>query len=201
MAKTLSPHAMLSCPRPSTAIPSPSGLHFAQISSSFDFRSRRTTKHAYVTAVDSKETRMVVQDLRYGEVAWLDDHHLLLLRRGSDVDASLTDAQQRARWSKEDEEDVRLVAKHIDTLDEHTVGTLPLDTIGDLKIHHVSAHEAVLAFSASVYGPERTVYTARQRQKEIEEALEGSDVRVYDQLFIRHWDEWCVPNTSILPGI
>ncbi|KPV74481.1 uncharacterized protein RHOBADRAFT_15880, partial [Rhodotorula graminis WP1] len=52
-----------------------------------------------------------------------------------------------------------------------------------------SADEAYLAFSASVY-PDGDVYAVKKHDDEQERKAAGSDIKVYDELLVRHWDEW-----------
>lgn len=193
---TLTPSAMIELPRPSAGKLSPSGLHFAQSSSTFDTRTRRTSKNIVVGRVpaagppqlsstsDSKDAprpSILLQDLRFAELVWADDNTLLFLRMAggatNEVNPGLTDAEQRKVWSNSASEDpahLEVWAKEIHSKHEYVVGTLPVDDASDFKIHHVSPFGSVLAFSARVYGSDRSIYKASEAAKKLEEEKEGS---------------------------
>lgn len=52
-----------------------------------------------------------------------------------------------------------------------------------------SSEEAILVFSATVY-PDGDIWAVKAHDKEEEEKANGSDIKVYDELFVRHWDDW-----------
>jgi hypothetical protein len=67
--------------------------------------------------------------------------------------------------------------------------------ISDLTIKIVapstksSSEEAILVFSATVF-PDGDIWAVKAHDKEQEERANGSDIKVYDELFVRHWDDW-----------
>lgn len=52
-----------------------------------------------------------------------------------------------------------------------------------------SSPQALLAFSSLVF-PDGSIYTYNQQRLAHEQESKGSDIRVYDSTFVRHWDEW-----------
>lgn len=187
---TLTPTAMLELPRPSAAKLSPSGIHYAQSTSTFDVRTRRTSKKIHVGQVPAPDDKsssdpfILLSDVRFTEFVWADDNTLLFLRlsggASAEVDPTLSDVQQRKAWASASNEDpvLEIWAKEIKSRKEYQVGSLPVDDAGDFKIHHVSPFGSILAFSSSVYGPDRSIYNSKKAAKKIDQENEGS-VRIY----------------------
>jgi hypothetical protein len=116
----LTPETLLSLPRPGAAVPNPSGTAYIQPYTSFDFGSGRTSRAVAVGSLkkassadngkgkhDHSPVVDILQDLRYSDVAWLDDETLAYLRpRGAqaghaDADVSLSDKAFAAKLAKE----------------------------------------------------------------------------------------------------
>lgn len=184
---TLTPSAMLELPRPSAALMSPSGIRFAQSTSKYDFRTRLNVKQVYCASIatsghNSETPTVLLQDVKYTELGWADDETLLFLRVHPESVPTAQDAKSSEASYLE------LWGIHVSSKKEYKLGHLPIDEAADVKIHHISPDSAVLAFSARVYGPDRSIYNAQKRAQEVHQAKQGSDVMVYDKLFIRHWD-------------
>lgn len=159
------------------------------------------------------EPKQFLSTLAFTEVAWLDDHTVAFLRApvpqsesveknadGHRIDhpAGLSDEkfkkQQAARSEKDGGEGTEVWAKDVSTGDEYCIGKLPVQ-ISDLTIKIVapstksSSEEAILVFSATVF-PDGDIWAVKAHDKEQEERANGSDIKVYDELFVRHWDDW-----------
>jgi len=113
MSPKLTADAMLSLPRPGAAIPNASGTYYLMPYSHFSFESTRTTRNVAIGKIDRHPNDSVataaggkhdhspvvdfLQDLRYPDVAWLDDTTAIYLRprnsdaNSSDVDVTLSD--------------------------------------------------------------------------------------------------------------
>lgn len=174
---------MLELPRPAPGVLSPSGLHFAQSSSEYSFRTRQTTRSVFLGSVPDHRSygagapSVFISDVASGDVFWADDDTLLYTRPGS-TSASET-KQEHSSQEDQSASGLELWAKEINGMEsEYRVGILPVDEAGDFKIHHVSPSEAILGFSARVYGPDRSIYNAKRRAQEIKEAKDGS-VRIF----------------------
>lgn len=50
-----------------------------------------------------------------------------------------------------------------------------------------------MAFSAEVYPEDPTLEAVESLDKKYRDADEGADVKVFDKLFVRHWDTWTSP--------
>ncbi|BGP41242.1 Dipeptidyl-peptidase 5 [Rhodotorula kratochvilovae] len=173
-------------------------------------------KHADRAASDdftgTPDPRVLLPGLASLEAAWLDDRTIAFLRpavphgevaakseNGVRVDHPVDhcdDAfkKRRAAWAAMDGgEGTEVWAKDVGGGDEYLVGKLPVP-ISDLTIRHVppskhNADEAVLAFSAVVY-PDGDIWNVKKHDEEQARKAAGSDIKVYDELFVRHWDEW-----------
>ena len=74
--------------------------------------------------------------------------------------------------------------------------TLFANRIFNLQLVHISAEKALLAFSAKTFA-DGDIFNVSAEKKKCEEAARGSDVKVYDSLFVRHWDEFKSTNGEI----
>lgn len=179
----LTPTAMLELPRPAPGILSPSGLHYAQSSSEYSFNTRQTTRTVVLGSVPDHKSSAAphagapsafISNASSGDILWADDDTLLFTRPSSNSN-STGDSKHGGSAQDASANGLEIWAKEIKGSErEYRVGVLPVDDAGDFKIHHVSPSEAVLAFSARVYGPDRSVYNATKRAKEIQEAKDGS---------------------------
>lgn len=61
-------------------------------------------------------------------------------------------------------------------------------SISNLKVTATSSHTVILAFSAEVYPEDPTLDAVAKLDKKYTKAKKKSDVMVFDQLYIRHWD-------------
>ncbi|GAA5860941.1 hypothetical protein JCM3774_003195 [Rhodotorula dairenensis] len=159
------------------------------------------------------EPKELLSSLAFTEVAWLDNHTVAFLRapvphgdiaqqnaEGHRIDhpADLSDEQykkqQAARSEKDGGQGTEVWAKDVLTGDEYCIGKLPVQ-ISDLTIKIVdsstksASEEAILVFAATVY-PDGDIWAVKANDKKEEEKANGSDIKVYDELFVRHWDDW-----------
>lgn len=59
-----------------------------------------------------------------------------------------------------------------------------------MKAVATSAHKVNLAFSAEVYPEDPTLDAVAKLDKKYKDAKKNADFMVFDQLYVRHWDEW-----------
>ncbi|GAA5982493.1 hypothetical protein JCM11641_006133 [Rhodosporidiobolus odoratus] len=137
------------------------------------------------------------------DAAWLDPNTVLFLRpavpkghaahvneKGQRVDHTSDEAYKRLNSGSkalERGEGTEVWAKEVDSGGEYRVGKLPVP-ISDLSLH-LSTTSAILAFSATVYS-DGSIWTVSRQAEEAASRAAGSDAKVYDGLFVRHWDEW-----------
>ena len=148
MAPRLTPETLLSLPRPGAALPSPSGRHFIQPYSHFDFDTGRTTRSVSIGKIPQSESDLLEEqgkhdsspvvdlltDLRYSEAVWLDDETVLYLRpRGAqagkaDVDTQLSDKDFKAKQAKDEDalEGMEFWCKTLDR-NSYKLGEVPVE--------------------------------------------------------------------------
>lgn len=74
--------------------------------------------------------------------------------------------------------------------------TLFANRISNLQLVHTSEGKVLLAFSAKTFA-DGDIFNVSVEKKKLAEAARGSDVKVYDSLFVRHWDEFKSTNGEI----
>ncbi|GAA6059970.1 hypothetical protein JCM10212_001319 [Sporobolomyces blumeae] len=152
----------------------------------------------------------VLDGLTRLDLAWLDDTTFIYLRPVRQDVASdrvdhpvdVNDEQLKREidaWKKEPGgQGTEVWAFDVESREDYKVGQFPVD-ISDLETLQVASGTAtatdgppavVLAFSALVF-PDGLISTYRAQAEQLERDLAGSDIRVYDETFVRHWDEWC----------
>lgn len=108
----LTADAMLSLPRPGKAVPNASGTYYLMPYSHFSFETARTSRNVAIGKIDRRDDGTnaaaggkhdhspvvdLLKDLRYPDVAWLDDTTAVYLRpknsdaNSSDVEITLSD--------------------------------------------------------------------------------------------------------------
>ncbi|KAK4697722.1 hypothetical protein P7C70_g8166, partial [Phenoliferia sp. Uapishka_3] len=205
---------VLELPRPQAASPNPSGTLALWPSTTFSFKTNRTEKSISIidipsSAVISDEEstpissspRKVLSGLSMIDYAWLDDSTFLYLRPEGvaevgtmDHPEDLSDEAQKKRVKELSGDGVEVWAKDVLEGDEYLVGKLPTAcanlTIAMEKAKGSKKQEAaILAFTATVF-PDGDPYKVKENEEKAKVAAQGSDVRVYDKIFVRHWDEW-----------
>ncbi|KAM0786506.1 hypothetical protein ACM66B_001964 [Microbotryomycetes sp. NB124-2] len=154
----------------------------------------------------TRDARALLTDLAFTECAWLDDATFVYLRpptpkgsvatrsklgRREDHPSGLSDTAFQKQRTSQHTTGVELWVFDTNEPDSdgYLLATLPVE-IGDLKVHlSKDSTEAVIGFSASVY-PDGDIWKVAEHEKQKQDAANGSDIRVYDSLFIRHWDSW-----------
>lgn len=198
---------LIELPRPGSAIVNPSGTRALWPCSTFSFKAGdgkgRTEKSISLVNLDVKagsatSPKPVLEHLSSLEAAWIDSHTFVFLRQpglstadGSadhPVDVSNTKQAERIKEAAAKASGVEVWAKDVVKGDEYKVGRLPTD-VSDLKVISTGHGNAILAFSALVY-PDGDPYAVKEHDEKVEKVENGANVKVYDELFIRHWDTW-----------
>lgn len=151
------------------------------------------------------------------EICWLDDSTIVFTKPSPPLHGAVTLSTQdterlndeeykalKSNWSKQNEggiQGTQVWAFNVDTKEEYLLGHFPVP-ISNLKTHQVltacsSGHQdseassVLLAFSSNVFdSPTSTIYTYPREYAQYLSEQDGSDVKIYDQTFFRHWDEW-----------
>ncbi|GAA5879701.1 hypothetical protein JCM16303_004137 [Sporobolomyces ruberrimus] len=199
---------ILSLPRPSAPIVNPSGTHAVWPSSSFDFSQNKTTRQFNLVSLSSTQHdkdeagEVIKKNLDNLECAWLDDSTIVCTTPSSvKSQGELNDEEykvEKSQGNKENEGGVqgtKVWAFDIRSKEEYLLGHFPVP-ISDLSTRIVtssssSSPTALLAFSALVFPhSSSTIYTYPSEYSDFLKKQGGSDIRVYDKTFVRHWDTW-----------
>lgn len=168
-------HSLLSLPRPAAINPNPAATLATLASSTFNFTTNYTNNSIYlVNLTDTTTTTpiLLLEKLSSNDSVWLDDTTILY----TTTTPNSTTTQ--------------LQAFDTTTSFSYPIGTLPVSPISNLSLHpSITPKSLTLVFSTKSY-PSRDLYSFAKEKKLSEEKKEGSDGRVYDSLFVRHWDEW-----------
>ncbi|KAL8698551.1 MAG: hypothetical protein Q9201_006503 [Fulgogasparrea decipioides] len=164
-ADKFTPEVLLSAPRRSSAIPDPSGRFAAYTVSTYSFESHEKTSEIRAIDVDTGQSVLVTNEKKTSEPNWLDDGDELL-------------------WLKESEKGAtELVVGSIHhTRETYIAGTTP-GGISNVKLKILS-HKRIIIAASGKARPDGTLYNEEQEPKKYTTA------RLYDQTFVRHWDEY-----------
>ncbi|GAA6015677.1 hypothetical protein JCM11491_007192 [Sporobolomyces phaffii] len=184
---TLSQQDILSLPRPGAPVVNPSGTHAVWPSSEYDFASSRTARQFTLVDLASNESRVVATDLDQLDVAWLDDDTIVYLSA-----VKLTSESESAAPHPAAIDRTRVWALDVrdPTESRYLLAEFPVP-VANVSTRVSGPDAAVLAFSAAVFpNPASTLYTYPSEYADHVRDQQGSDIRVYDSTFVRHWDTW-----------
>jgi hypothetical protein len=99
-ATKFTPEVMLSAPRRTPALPSPSGKRAVYAVSTYSFQDHKKTSQIRVLDIESGDSVSIVEDASASEPVWLGDDEVLYLKGG---DAGITTLVVRHAWSAEAE--------------------------------------------------------------------------------------------------
>jgi hypothetical protein len=173
-ASSFTPKDMLSAPRASPAIPNPNGTFAVYTQSTYSFDTDSRAGGIYLLPISSKSSsssKVIINDTSASDPIWLDDRTVLYIYTKSGESSLRT-------YDTESSTDSEITSFH--------------GAIGDLKGLSVGDGTVRIGFSAKVtpYG-----YIVRSNETATPQAL------VYDQLWVRHWDEWITSSkNSIFSG-
>ncbi|GAA5926828.1 uncharacterized protein JCM15063_000380 [Sporobolomyces koalae] len=187
----LSQQDILELPRPAAPVVNPSGTRAVWPSSSFSFAHQRTTRQFNLVHLDQPAAtpQVIKANLDSSEVAWLDDSTLVYFTSA---------ATQSTPADPDTVPATRVYAFDIESHEEYLLGQfpVPLDHLSTHLVPPEHGHDhadptALLAFSAVVFTEsDSSLYSYPREHAEYLARQAGSDVRVYDRTFVRHWDEW-----------
>ncbi|KDE07441.1 hypothetical protein MVLG_02307 [Microbotryum lychnidis-dioicae p1A1 Lamole] len=160
------------------------------------------------TGPSAASPRLVLDHLVDNQPAWIDDRVFIFVRpalpegespslnsQGQRVDrpVDLNDKERSKRMVAlaDKVEGSELWAKHVITGEEYKIADLPV-SVSDLRALNTSddkSESALLSFTAKVF-PDGDLFSVAKHKKQQAQDARGSDVRVYDSLWVRHWDEW-----------
>lgn len=171
---SFTPKDMLSAPRASPAIPNPNGTFAVYTQTTYSFDTDSRTGGIYILPISSKSSsssKVIINDTNVSNPIWLDDRTILYIYTKGGESSLRT-------FDTESSKDSEIMSFH--------------GAIGDLKGLSTEDGTFRIGFSAKVTPGGDIV---RSNETSTPEAL------VYDQLWVRHWDEWITSNkNSIFSG-
>ncbi|GAA5829918.1 hypothetical protein JCM3766R1_006701 [Sporobolomyces carnicolor] len=186
---------ILSLPRPSAPVVNPRGSLAIWPSTRYDFNRRQTRRQFNLVGLSqrgqSQQGKVIKRDLEKLEICWLDNSTYVYLKPvKAKSEASVESTQVWAASVEEQGEEYLLGHFPVPISNLQTCADTPE---GDSE---VEAESVLLGFSASVFpGSESTIYSYARERRDFLERQGGSDIKVYDSTFVRHWDEW-IPTTG-----
>lgn len=168
---------MLQAPRRSPATPSADGKLAIFTQSTYSFDSHSKTNEIGVLDITNGQTLIISKDSKASEPKWLgSDYEVVWLREGDNGNTSLViaDASQPGKT--------------------YTAGTVP-GPISSLKVYVINPGMVAIAVAGQA-NPDGTLHSPKDDPKS------HSTARIYDSLFVRHWDHYVtVQRNAIFTGL
>ena len=170
-AKKFDPQVLLSAPRRSSALPNTEGDLAVYTVSTYSFASHQKTREIRVVDIASGQSRLITNDKEASSPRWLSGRELI--------------------WLKTTENSTKLITGHADAIDQvHVVATIPAP-VSDFKLKELSGGKFAILLAAKAL-PDGELYSPGNQEKPRSSAL------LYDNLFVRHWDEYVTPFKNAL---
>lgn len=171
LRKKFTPKVLIGAPRRSSATTSADGTLALYTQSTYSFQTRSKTSEIYILDVKSGQSTLLANDSRATEPTWLGlGHEIVWLKGGENGNTSL------------------VIANAKDVGKTYTAGTIS-GPVSNLKIHLLDAGKVTVAFSAKS-NPDGSLYNPKDVPKS------HSSGRIYDSLFVRHWDSYVEPQRN-----
>jgi dipeptidyl aminopeptidase/acylaminoacyl peptidase len=176
------PHLLLSAPRRSAGIPNASGTTVLFTTTSYSFQSHSQTTRFQALLVQTGETIDIAANQEISNINWLDDDNFVCLRSERDGTTSLLYARFSAAWKH---------GKNATTL--QSAGTLNASA-SCLKVVRINdGHDDFAVVAGAPACGNGRLYTPVDAARK-----SNSSGRVYDKLFVRHWDRYKGPERNSL---
>ena len=156
---------MLSAPRRSSATPSPDGKLAVYTQSTYSFDSHSKTNQICVLDVANGQEVCISKDHKASEPRWLGlGYDIVWLKEGENGNTSfiVSDASQPGK--------------------SYAAGTVA-GPVSNLKLHVIEAGMVAIAVTGQA-SPDGSLFNSKDEMKPI------SSARIYDALFVRHWDRY-----------
>ncbi|KIW19605.1 hypothetical protein PV08_00178 [Exophiala spinifera] len=163
--KLYTPEVLLSAPRRSAAIPSPDGKLAVYTQSTYSFDSHSRTNEICVLDLTTAQSVCISKDPKASEPRWTGTgHELVWLKECDNGNTSfvITDATLPGKC--------------------YTAGTVP-GLVSSLKVFVIEPGKVAVAVAGKA-NPDGSLHNPKDVQKP------RSSARVYDSLFVRHWDTY-----------
>jgi dipeptidyl aminopeptidase/acylaminoacyl peptidase len=177
------PQLLLSAPRRSAGIPNPSGTTVLFTTTSYSFQSHSQTTKFQALVVQTDETIDIATNQEISDINWLDDDRFVCLRSEKDGTTTFLYARFSAALSKDN--------KNTTTL--QSVGTINASA-SCLKVARLNDdHDDFAVVIGAPAREDGRLYTPADAARKSD-----SSGKVYDKLFVRHWDRYKGPERNSL---
>ncbi|KIW55633.1 hypothetical protein PV05_04365 [Exophiala xenobiotica] len=175
--KHYTPEVLLSAPRRSAAVPSSDGKLALYTQSTYSFETHTRTNEICVLDLTTAQSVTISKDAKASEPRWTGtNHEVIWLKECENGNTSfvITDATFPGKC--------------------YTAGTVP-GPVSNLKLHVIEAGKVVVAVAGQA-NPDGSLHNPKDVQKP------HSSARLYDSLFVRHWDAYVTEQrNSIFTGL
>lgn len=164
---------LLSAPRRSAALPNSDGSLALYTVSTYSFQSHKKTLEIKLLDINKGQSSLLTNDEKASEPNWLGEGNELI-------------------WLKEAEKGVTQII-HADADDigtEYVIGEVN-GPASDVKLKNLENGQIAIAF-VSRARPDGSLYNPEDEVKKY------SSERLYDSLFVRHWDKYETPNKNAI---
>ncbi|KAI9699167.1 MAG: hypothetical protein M1820_007246 [Bogoriella megaspora] len=170
-AAKFTPQVLLSSPRRGPGVPNSDGSKILYSIGTYSFEDHERTMEIRVLDADNGESRLVSKKKELSEPNWLDDETIFILESGSDGQTAI-------------------LAGPLDDFEgkNYVVGSLP-GPASTFKLKKLSSDSFAIAFVATS-SPDGELYNPENAPKP------HSTGRVYDQIWVRHWDTYVTKNRN-----
>ena len=167
------PEVMLQAPRRSAATPSPDGKLAIFTQSTYSFETHTKSNEICVLDIANGQVVCVSKDNKASEPKWLGlDYDIVWLKEGENGNTSfiVSDASQPGKT--------------------YTAGTIS-GPLSSLKILQIEPGMVAVAVAGQA-NPDGSLYNPKNDSKP------HSSARMYDSLFVRHWDRYVTPQRNTI---
>lgn len=164
---------LLGAPRRSAALPNPDGSLALYTVSTYSFELHKKTSEIKLLDIEKSQSNLLTNDEKASEPNWLGEGNELL-------------------WLKEAGKGVTQIV-HADADDISTtyiIGEVN-GPVSDVKLKNLGNGQVAIVFAARAR-PDGSLYNPE------DEVKKHSSERVYDSLFVRHWDKYETPNKNTI---
>lgn len=164
---------LLSAPRRSAALPNSDGSLALYTVSTYSFQSHKKTLEIKLLDIEKSQSSLLTNDEKASEPNWLGEGNELI-------------------WLKEAGKGVTQII-HADADDigtEYVIGEVN-GPASDVKLKNLGNGQVAIAFTARAR-PDGSLYNPEGEVKK------HSSERLYDSLFVRHWDKYETPNKNAI---
>ena len=123
--------------------------------------------------ISDGSSKIITSDLKAAEPKWLgNSHEILWLKESENSNTSL------------------IIANADDAGKSYVAGTVP-GPVSNLKLHSVEEGRIALAVTGKA-NPDGSLFNPKSA------TASHSTAKLYDSLYVRHWDEWITPQKNAL---